>query len=278
MVNTILRVFPDAQVHSGYIRIRCPYHKEGKERRPSMSILLEDRGSMSAGTCHCFACGKVVSLEELFQFVGSDYVKTLEIPEKSKPAKVELRTQPLLFKPQIPFRFSEYLYSRGIGKEVQERFRIYEKDGMVYMPVFSRDARYLYYNARETERKRFYIEKGGEKTLWGIEEIDFSKPIVICEAQIDALSLWEAGFQAVATLGADNISAVELIKSSTSIFIIAFDNDEAGNKHADRLREMLGKFRTRRLELPRGIDVNQALQDIGDIDKFRHFIQKSIRK
>jgi len=272
MVNAILRVFPDARVQSGYVRIRCPYHKGGKERRPSMSILLEDRGNMPAGTCHCFACGKVVTLEQLFQDIGKEYLERIEVPQAKK--KVELSDHPLMFKPQLPYRFSKYLASRGISAETQERFKIYEKDDKVYMPVFSRDGRYLYFNARELTRKRFYVEGGKEKSLWGIEEIDLSRPIMVCEAQIDALSLWEAGFQAVATLGADNLSALEMIKSSTSIIILAFDPDEAGEKATKKAIEILGRFRCRRLDLPTGIDVNRALTDIQDIEVFRDYIQR----
>ena len=39
--------------------ICCPFHKNGQERKPSMGILKSD------GTCHCFACGWVGSIQEL---------------------------------------------------------------------------------------------------------------------------------------------------------------------------------------------------------------------
>ena len=50
------------------IMIQCPYHSGGQERKPSMGIKKSD------GTGHCFACGKVVGLQELISYVlGYDY-------------------------------------------------------------------------------------------------------------------------------------------------------------------------------------------------------------
>lgn len=92
------------------------------------------------------------------------------------------------YKKDIPYKFSPYLKSRGIGEDIQRKFKIFEKtdERKVYMPVFAEDGKYLYFNARSTKEKAFFIEPGAEKCLAYIEEIDFSKPIAICESQIDA--------------------------------------------------------------------------------------------
>lgn len=278
MVKEILSVFPDGKFSSGYVRIRCPYHKGGKEKRPSMSILLEDRGSMTAGTCHCFACGTVVTLEELFEKVGATYDKTIEINRQPKPESVSLTTTQSIYKPSVPFRFSEYLFSRGIGEEVQERFKVYEKDKMVYMPVFDKDGKYLFVNSRSTEGKYYYVEEGSVKTLYGLEEIDMSKPIVVVEGQIDAMTFWELGMQAVATLGADNISALSAIKKATSIIILAFDNDMAGLKARERAADMLGRFRCKYIDFPEGVDINEMYMHIKNKDRLIELVKKNIKE
>lgn len=282
MVEEILSVFPDARIHSGYAQIRCPYHADGHEHKPSMSILLEPKqtmkGILDAGFCHCFACGKIVHINELLQFIGQEPIADLEKHTVQRPKEVRLTTTPQMYKPSMPFRFSTYLQGRGISKEIQEKFRIYEKDKKVYMPVFDRDGRYLYANARSTEGKQFYVESGATKTLWGIEEIDFSRPIAVCESQIDALSFWEVGMQAVATLGADNVGSLRLIQKSTSTIVLAFDPDDAGRRARDNASRMLGAFRCRWLDLPEGVDVNQALQDIKDHDKFKNFMLKCMKQ
>lgn len=278
MVKEILSVFPDGKYSSGYVRVRCPYHKGGKEKRPSMSILLEDRGSMTAGTCHCFACGTVVTLEELFEKVGATYDVTIEKQRQPKSEVISLTTTQSLYKPSVPFRFSEYLFSRGIGKEVQELFRVYEKDKMIHMPVFDRDGKYLFVNSRSTEGKYYYVEEGSVKTLYGLEEIDMSKPIVVVEGQIDAMTFWELGMQAVATLGADNISALEAIKKSTSIIILAFDNDTAGLKARERAADMLGRFRCNYIDFPEGVDINEMHMHLKNNDRLIELVKENTKE
>lgn len=277
MVNEILAAFPDARVHSGYVRIRCPYHKDGKEAKPSMSILLEPRGTAPAGFCHCFACGKVVKINQLLKDIGQNIVIDTEQITATSPKKVELITAPPILKPQLPFKKSAYLESRGISEEVQARFKVYEKDKKVYMPVFDKKGVYLYVNARSTVTKMFFVEGGAVKTLWGLEEVDLSRPVAVCESQIDAMSLWEIDMQAVATLGADNLKPLVELKNCTSTIILAFDPDEAGRRARDRAVAILGAFRCKWLDLPEGVDVNKALQDIKDKKKFKEFMLKCIR-
>lgn len=278
MVKDILSVFPDGKFSSGYVRVRCPYHKGGKERRPSMSILLEDRGSMTAGTCHCFACGTVVTLEELYEKVGATYDVTIETHRQPKPKAVSLTTTQSTYKPSLPFRFSEYLFSRGIGEEVQERFRVYEKDKMIHMPVFDRDGKYLFVNSRSTEGKYYYVEEGSVKTLYGLEEINMSKPIVVVEGQIDAMTFWELGMQAVATLGADNVTSLTAIKKSTSIIILAFDNDMAGLKARERAADMLGRFRCKYIDFPEGVDINEMHMKLKNKDRLIELVMENTKE
>ncbi len=277
MVSTILSLFPDAHISSGYARVRCPYHKDGKEKKPSMSILLEPRGNAPRGLCHCFACGKAVMFDQLLKDMGAEAMPAQEINGEQRREGVTVITTPPVYKPQLPFRFSPYLAGRGIGEDVQKRFKVFEKDDFVHMPVFDRHGMYLYDNARSTTSKRFYVEAGAKKSLWAIEEIDLSRPIVVCESQIDAMSMWQAGFQAVATLGADNVRSLVEIKQATSMIVLGFDPDDAGVRARTRAASMLGKYRCRWLDLPEGVDVNQALQDIPTIDKFKKFMQRSTR-
>lgn len=279
MVKEILEVFPDARISSTYARVRCPYHKGGHEKRPSMSILLVDRGNAPKGLCHCFTCGKAIMFEDLardlgFQFHGLHTAATSQPTE----TKVSLTTTQRKVKQTLPFRFSPYLASRGIGENVQRLFKVYEKDEMVHMPVFSRDGYFLYDNARSTVRKFFAIQANAEKALWGIEEIDMSRPIAICESQIDAMSFWQVGLQAVATLGADNIKSLEQLQNATSVFILAFDPDEAGIRARNRAAKLLGKWRCSYVDFPAGVDVNKCLTDINDEATFIKYIARITKK
>lgn len=271
MVSTILSHFPDARVASSYVRIKCPYHKNGQERNPSMGILLQKKGSMEIGTCHCFTCGTVVTFEQLLKDIGGQAVSLSQTPAAS-PELCSIHNTPAVYKPQVPYRFSPYLQERGITEKTQQRFRVYEKDGKIYMPVFNREGKYLYVNSRSTTSKHYYVEEIAQKVLWGVEELDMAMPIFICEGQIDALSLWEVGLQAVATLGAGSVSSLKEIFNSTNIFVLAFDPDEAGKLATEKAAKLLGKWRCKVLDIPENMDVNSLLTSTKNKKEFIDYV------
>lgn len=45
------------EIKQNNIRVTCPFHAGGHERTPSCDILMEDKGTTSAGVVHCFAAG-----------------------------------------------------------------------------------------------------------------------------------------------------------------------------------------------------------------------------
>ena len=90
-------------------------------------------------------------------------------------------------------------------------------------------------NLREGTPDHLYLpgEHGG---VWNEEALAASKEIILCEALIDALTFWVAGFRNVtASYGvngftADHRAAFE--KYGTERVYIAYDRDEAGDKAA----------------------------------------------
>ena len=90
-----------------------------------------------------------------------------------------------------------------------------------------------------------------------------SKEIILCEALIDALTFWVAGYRNVtASYGvngftADHRAAFE--RHGTERVYIAYDSDEAGNKAAAKLAEELMEMGIEcfRVEFPKGMDANE---------------------
>jgi len=281
--SDVLILFPEAREHNGYIRIKCPYHKYGQELHPSLSILLEDKGSLKAGYARCFACGWVGSFRQIAEDRGYQYV-----PDNTKTNEVDLiplnpvQLERPVYKEQVPHNFSEYLYSRGIDAETQKEFRTFERtdERKIYMPVFARDGRFLYANARSTESKRFFIPPNVTKTLAGLEMVDMNRPLAICESQIDAMTFYSAGFcRAVATLGATGIASLRSIKGATGPFFIAFDADEAGELAAKKAIDLLGAYRCIRIDFGEYKDANNLWQAVGfDASKFMDYIETRLRR
>jgi DNA primase catalytic core len=115
---------------------------------------------------------------------------------------------------------------------------------------------------REGTPLHLYL-KGEHRGVWNEEALMASKEIILCEALIDALTFWCAGFRNVtASYGvngftADHRAAFE--KQGTKRVYIAYDNDEAGNKAAAKLAEELIEMGVEcfRVQFPKGMDANE---------------------
>ena len=99
--------------------------------------------------------------------------------------------------------------------------------------------------------------------MWNEEALIASKEIILCEALIDAMTFWCAGYRNVtASYGvngftADHRAAFE--RHGTKRVYIAYDHDEAGNKAAAKLAEdlMQSGIECFRVQFPKGQDANE---------------------
>jgi DNA primase catalytic core len=116
-------------------------------------------------------------------------------------------------------------------------------------------------NLREGTPNHLYLP-GEHRGVWNEEALIASKEIILCEALIDALTFWAAGFRNVtASYGtngftADHRAAFE--RHGTRRVYIAYDRDEAGDRSAVQLsEELIGMgIECFRVEFPKGMDAN----------------------
>lgn len=89
-------------------------------------------------------------------------------------------------------------------------------------------------------RLKYLFLPGLPKSAYGLARLDLSRPVFVLEGIIDCVTLWQWGYQAVATLGtwikAQN--ARRLARAAQVIFVP--DNDEAGKAAAARWQEVVG--------------------------------------
>lgn len=148
----------------------------------------------------------------------------------------------------------DYLQGRGISEELANRFtlgydpsyRAYSKERekwedwkVLIIPTSPRCyvARNLDPNADSRDR---YRNTKGEYDIFNLQALQTAqKPIVITEGEVDALSIIEAGGEAIGLGSASNVNkqlkALEKVSPTEYPFIIALDNDEAGHKATDTL-------------------------------------------
>lgn len=263
------------------IMVSCPFHKDGQERKPSCGIRKED------GWVHCFTCGESCSLEQMIgrcfgkddlgqyglnwlknHFLGDIYnQRNIYINTDRKPVKINSRTNYIDNKELEQYRFYHpYMYQRKMNNEVIEIFDVgYDsKTNCITFPVRDKDGNCLFVARRNVNIKFFNYPQGVDKPVYGLYELyqlkEFPKEIYIVESMIDCIYLWTFNKYAVALngLGTKNQIA-ELNKMPCRKFILATDNDDAGQKARINLRKYIkGKIITEIL-LPEGRkDINDC--------------------
>jgi DNA primase catalytic core len=141
-------------------------------------------------------------------------------------------------------------------------------NGSVVVPVFNASGEVVEMYGRKITAKlregtplHLYLP-GEHRGVWNEEALIASKEIILCEALIDALTFWVAGFRNVtASYGVNGFTAdhrAAFAQHGTERVYIAYDRDEAGNKAAAKLAEELIEIGIEcfRVEFPKGMDAN----------------------
>jgi DNA primase catalytic core len=173
--------------------------------------------------------------------------------------------------------------NRKEGKAIRERLQklgILRKsghehlNGSVIIPIRDAEGRIVQlYGRKITPRLRkgtplhLYLP-GPHRGLFNLAALRASKEIILCEALIDALTFWCAGYRNVTSAFGTNGFSTELLEAFVSYeverVLIAYDRDEAGEKAADKLAEKLGSegIEAFRIGFPRGMDANEYAQKV----------------
>ncbi len=116
-------------------------------------------------------------------------------------------------------------------------------------------------NLRKGTPLHLYLP-GPHRGVWNAAALKDSKEIILCEALIDALTFWCAGYRNVtAAYGvegftADHLEAFE--RHGTERVLIAYDRDEAGDRAAEKLAQKLTEkgIACYRIQFPKDMDAN----------------------
>lgn len=155
----------------------------------------------------------------------------------------------------------EYLLKRGISKEIQEFFQIgyvaewrspKAPNTVPTSPrcIIPRNAHS--YLARDTRQelndiqKKYAKQNAGKSGLFNIDALnDDTRPIIVVEGEIDCMSVYEAGCNAIALCSVSHVNTFldvvkEKIKEKNNLsFVLMLDNDEPGKKGQAQLEKGL---------------------------------------
>lgn len=146
-----------------------------------------------------------------------------------------------------------YFEKRLISKDTLEAFKIgADEHGNIVFPFYE-NGEMIFVKYRKPRK----LQKGEMKEwqcsntkpiLFGMDNVTFSKPLVITEGQIDALSVYEAGYHNVVSVpcGADQLEWIENCWDFLERFrkiIIFGDNDDPGRKMVSSVVKRLDEAR-----------------------------------
>jgi DNA primase len=131
--------------------------------------------------------------------------------------------------------------------------------------------------------KHLYLP-GPHKGVWNGAALNATKEIILCEALIDALTFWCAGFRNVtASYGvegftADHLAAFKL--HGIKRVLIAYDRDDAGDSAAEKLSKQLiaEGFECYRIEFPKGMDANEYARKVTPAEKSLELVIRKARR
>ncbi|MGH7856917.1 MAG: toprim domain-containing protein, partial [Candidatus Binatia bacterium] len=142
-------------------------------------------------------------------------------------------------------------------------------NGSLVVPIFDEEGRVAeLYGRKITPGLRpgtplhLYLP-GPHRGVWNVEALQASREIILCEALLDALTFWCAGYRNVTSaygtegITPDHWKAFE--KYGTERVLIAYDRDDAGEKAAEKLaKELVARgIGAYRIHFPKGMDANE---------------------
>lgn len=255
----------------------CFVHNESN---PSMSFDHKNK------RFKCFSCGASVDIFEHYQsyynipFVEAiraivrDFNLSIDINIKESKIKPKKEAKPKIYEKLIQSHF-EYLAKRGLSLKTIEYLDLKSDtkiNGIVF-PYSNECGEHIankYRLSDVTPGPKMKFQYGtNANTLFNMDKVDITKPLVICEGEIDCASLIECGIYNAVSVPT-GVHSTEWIKvnwewlEQFKEIIIWFDNDDAGIKGSREIMNRLSNDVVKIARCEREIsDINELLNKEG---------------
>lgn len=270
------------------LKALCPFHEE-----QTPSFVWNPKNY----SYHCFGCSRNFGILDLYMQQGYTYLGAVEKLFEEVGIKYSFGTKNIKTKREYKYpkeetntdrsKVEQYLALRCISKETLDYcdirqdshgdivFNYYDINDVLTMVKY-RPARKL--NKGEM---KCWCQKGADTTplLFNINRIDPTQPLLICEGELDCLSVIEAGYKNVVSVpfGAGNETWIEenwdWLEQFNKIIVWA-DADEAGRKMKKNIIPRLGQWRCYEVEAPTEIEKDGKIVYVKDINEVLYYYGK----
>lgn len=241
-------------------RVACPECSTERKKYNMKDLAIHTKSDGWTYYCHhCQASGFVPFKSNNFKPIPR--MENTVIPLR-KFEEIKLQPQHYIF-----------LKSRGISEQTADDMKLFpaekyfqrlnKKTDAIGFPYF-KNGKFISAKYRSIESKDFTQDTGGSQDFFGIDNVDPTKPVVIVEGEIDALTLMECGIENVLSVpsGAPikvSDGKVDASEDKRFSFVwnafdvlekvpyvtIATDTDTAGQALAEELARRIGKDKCR---------------------------------
>ena len=272
------------QQAAGSYKIICP-QCEGKGSKgfegKTLSVTLDEKGAV-------WYCNRQNNC-------GHTGSRLFEKPEHTwrlqKQKKVFRKPKEPAPEPTLDPRILEWFGGRAISRQTVTDWGVFTSDRRwngelkrwVAFPFRDLDRQLVNIKYRTISDKMFSQEKDAQQTFYGINMVaEESKILIIVEGEMDALSLWEAGYRNVVSVPSGGISEKSIGNLDAASdkfmflnyaadwlgkfdhFVLACDFDAVGKALMEETSRRLGRERCWRVSWPVGTD-GEFLKDANDV-------------
>ena len=269
------RISTDLNLNVKNNKCLCFNHKDSN---PSMSFDLKRK------KFKCFACSYSYdifnhyqeyynkSFLEALKSIVSDFNLNIDIiindtdrKPKKAPTKHDSYTKNIL----------TYCEKRNISKNTIDYVGVKENNNCVVFEYKNELGEHLankYRKTKKSEGPKMWFEKGTNvNTLFNMDKVNISEPLLITEGEFDCLSAIESGFKNTVSIPSGVNGTNEWITSNWTFIeqfeeiIIWFDNDEAGIKGAREVFNRLPNTSVKIVRCEVANDINELLHKYGKL-------------
>ena len=227
----------------------CPLCHGGLSGRDKDTFCL----FLNNGTfvCKRGSCGRHGRFEELAKELANEDIKLVRSTHANKSEKqYVLPSTPVELPTEEIYRYFE---SRCISRSTVDAMKIGADQSGNIVFRFYLDGEEIFRKYRAPRKpgpndRKEWQDSGTKPILYNMDNVFFSRPLVITEGMMDMLSLYEAGITNAVSVpsGCDNLSWVtscwDWLEKFNTIILFG-DNDAPGKKMVDELIKKLGEYR-----------------------------------
>ena len=292
LLDTGVIRFEKIKVTGNNVMTNCPFHSDGREKKPSFGI-------SEKGECHCFACGyatdnfslfisNVLGYENDFGRNGESWLlsRLISSPYQDRTVNFNLSRynssasgilNTVSEEELDSYRYIHpYMYQRHLDDRIIDMFDVgYDSSrNCLTFPIWDINGRVIFVATRSVVGKFFTLPEYQNKPVYAANFIVSMKCsyAVIVESILNALTLWKYNIPAVALLGTGSHCQYNILRQlPVKKYIISLDSDNAGRRGEDKLIRNLQNCKIlRRYVLPSGVDINDLDDKVLSLKE--HFI------